>query len=81
MAWVYMLRGTTGRHYLGATRDLDARLEQHQRGSVQTTKRLGLPVELVASMPCATLQKAMETERMLKSWKNPSKAMKFLSEG
>jgi predicted GIY-YIG superfamily endonuclease len=41
MVWVYILQGATGRHYIGATVDLDARFAQHLRGHTVTTKRLG----------------------------------------
>jgi predicted GIY-YIG superfamily endonuclease len=47
MAWVYILRGSTGRHYIGSTVDLDARFEQHLRGHTATTKRLGAQIEIV----------------------------------
>jgi tRNA/rRNA methyltransferase/putative endonuclease len=49
MAWVYILRGKSGRHYIGSTDDLERRLAEHQRGSNHTTRRLGGEVELVAS--------------------------------
>ena len=32
MAWVYILRGSNGRRYIGSTVDLEAWLTQHQRG-------------------------------------------------
>ncbi len=79
MAWVYILRGPGGRHYIGATRDLEARLLQHERGSVHTTKRLGVPLEWVASAEFPDIKEAMEVERRLKSWKNPGKAIDWLS--
>jgi len=40
MAWVYILRGSSGRHYIGSAVDLDARFAQHLRGHTATTKRL-----------------------------------------
>ena len=33
MAWVYILRGSSGRHYIGSAVDLDARFRQHLRGT------------------------------------------------
>ncbi|MDQ3414492.1 MAG: GIY-YIG nuclease family protein, partial [Verrucomicrobiota bacterium] len=41
MAGVYILKGSTGRHYIGSTVDLEQRLEQHRRGHTYTTRRLG----------------------------------------
>jgi hypothetical protein len=39
MAWVYILRGSCGRHYIGSTEDLDRRLAEHRRGKVHSTHR------------------------------------------
>jgi predicted GIY-YIG superfamily endonuclease len=78
MAWVYMLKGTTGRFYIGATKDLQTRVARHNTGTVHSTKRLGLPLELVASREFDTIGEAYAMEKKLKSWKNPSKALAFL---
>ncbi len=75
---VYLIRGTTGRCYIGCTDDLAARLAQHQRGHTHTTIRLGLPVELIAARNFPTRAEALRAERLLKSWKNPAKAQCFL---
>src|SRR5215212_6474863 len=48
MAWVYILSGTTGRHYIGSTVDLEARFAQHLRGHTATTKRLGGHLTILA---------------------------------
>jgi len=58
MAWVYILRGSNGRHYIGSAVDLDARFAQHVRGHTHTTKRLGESIEIVASKKIATLKEA-----------------------
>ena len=79
-ATVYLLRGTSGRFYIGCTDNLAARLAQHQRGHNHTTLRLGLPVELVGSREFPTRAEALLIERRLKSWKNPEKARLFLAE-
>ena len=75
MPWVYILRGSSGRHYIGSTVDLDARFAQHQRGHTYTTRRLGEKVELVASKQVETLGEARSIERMLKAKKNPKLAI------
>ena len=75
-----MLRGTTGRHYIGCTDNLAARLEQHQRGHTHSTLRLGLPVELVVARSFCSRAEAMKVERQLKSWHSPTKARAFLEE-
>jgi putative endonuclease len=78
MFTVYLLRGASGRHYLGQTRDLSARLKQHAAGHTHTTRRLGGAVELVAFREFATRNEAVAVERRLKAWKNPAKAADYL---
>jgi predicted GIY-YIG superfamily endonuclease len=75
MAWVYILQGATGRHYIGSTVDLDARFAQHVRGHTATTKRLGGALKIIAKKEVATLQQAREIERSLKAKKNPELAL------
>jgi predicted GIY-YIG superfamily endonuclease len=58
MAWVYMLRGASGRHYIGSTTHLGWRIEEHRRGHTHTTKRLGGEVEIVAALELPTLKEA-----------------------
>jgi predicted GIY-YIG superfamily endonuclease len=78
MAWVYILRGSNGRHYIGSTVDLDARFAQHLRGHTATTKRLGSELEIVARKEVVTLRKAREIEQTLKQKKNPLLAIYYL---
>jgi predicted GIY-YIG superfamily endonuclease len=78
MAWVYILRGSSGRHYLGSAVDLDVRFAQHLRGHTATTKRLGERLEIVAKKEVATLKEARRIERELKRKKNPKLAIYLL---
>ena len=71
MAWVYMLRGSSGRHYIGSTTDLSRRLEEHRRGHTHTTKRLGDNLEIAAALEVPALREARALERELKHKKNP----------
>jgi putative endonuclease len=75
---VYILRGANGRHYIGQSNDLAARLAQHRNGHTHTTRRLGGSLVLVASREFATRADAVRVERQLKSWKNPAKAIAYL---
>jgi hypothetical protein len=61
MPWVYILKGSPGRHYIGSAVDLDARLAQHLRGHTATTKRLGDTLEIVAKKKVATLRMTVES--------------------
>jgi predicted GIY-YIG superfamily endonuclease len=80
MAWVYILRGSSGRHYIGSAVDLDTRLAQHLRGHTHTTKRLGDRIEIVARKEVATLKEARSLERSLKAKKNPVVAIYHLQQ-
>ena len=78
MAWVYILRGSSGRHYIGSCVDLDARFAQHLRGHTVTTKRLGMKLEIVARKEAPELKEARRIERALKRKKNPALAIYYL---
>jgi predicted GIY-YIG superfamily endonuclease len=78
MAWIYILRGSTGRHYIGSAVDLNVRFAQHLRGHTATTKRLGSKLEIVARKKVATLDEALRIERMLKRENNPRLAIYHL---
>ena len=80
MAWIYILRGSSGRHYIGSALDLRARFAQHLRGHAATTKRLGDRLEIVASKEVQTLAEARKIERDLKRKKNPQLAIYFLQQ-
>jgi putative endonuclease len=79
VAWTYILKGSSGRYYIGSTSDLQARFAQHQRGHTHTTKRLGHKLEIAASKEFPTLEQARAIERMLKRKKNPQLAIYYLS--
>ena len=78
MAWVYILRGSNRRHYIGSCTDLDARFAQHLRGHTATTKRLGTKLEIIARKEVPKLEEARRIERVLKRKKNPAVAIYHL---
>ena len=80
MAWVYILRGSSGRFYIGSTNDLDRRVQQHQSGHTHTTRRFGGNLEVVASLQLPTLQEARALEREMKRKKNPRLALYLLEQ-
>ena len=80
MAWVYILRGASGRHYIGSTTDLERRIQQHRSGQTPSTKRLGGDLRLAASLEVATLADARTMERELKRKKNPQLALYLLEQ-
>ena len=79
MAWVYILRGSCGRYYIGSTANLDRRLAEHRRGKVHSTRRFGEPLELIIAKEMPDIDSARELERKLKAKKNPRIALYWLS--
>ena len=75
MAWVYILRGGTGRYYIGSTENLERRIDEHQRGSNHTTRRFGENIEVVASRELPSIIEARKLELILKRKKNPQLAI------
>ena len=80
MAWVYILRGSCGRYYIGSTANLDRRLAEHRRGKVHSTRRFGEPLELIIAKEMPDIDSARQLERKLKAKKNPGIALYLLSE-
>jgi putative endonuclease len=80
MPWVYVLRGSTGRHYIGSTTDLPRRLQQHRAGHTHSTARLGETLELVDSLELSELTDARKLEREMKRKKNPHLALFLLQQ-
>jgi putative endonuclease len=80
MAWVYILRGSTGRHYIGSTINLERRLSEHRNGGTHTTQRLGEHLETVAVLQVETIEQARTLERQMKAKKNPKLAIAMLQD-
>ena len=78
MAWVYILRGTSGRHCIGSTEDLDRQIAEHYRGSNHTTHRFGITLEVVAKRELPSIAQARKLEIALKRKKNPKLAVFML---
>jgi predicted GIY-YIG superfamily endonuclease len=79
MAWVYILRGASGRHYIGSTKDLERCLSEHRHGGNHTTYRFGNDLELIASARLDSIAKARTLEIQLKRKENPRIAIAALT--
>ncbi|ROZ89326.1 GIY-YIG nuclease family protein [Gordonia sp. OPL2] len=68
MPYVYILECADGSYYVGSTRNIDVRMEQHEtgRGSRYTSGRL--PVRLVYSLECETIDRAYGLEKRIQNW-------------
>ncbi|MHC3004825.1 excinuclease ABC subunit C [Gordonia sp. GN26] len=71
MAWVYILECAGGTYYVGSTRDLMRRLEQHASAQVGETARRR-PVRLVWSQEL-DLDAAYRAERRIHGWSRDKK--------
>lgn len=63
---VYMLRCADQSLYTGVTKDLQARLSQHNRGKASRYTRVRLPVEIVYAEPATDHGTALRREIQIK---------------
>ena len=79
MSFLYILRNSTGRHYVGITNlNLKERLQRHNKGDVYSTK-FGKPWKLIYSELFKNLKEARGREKQIKRWKGGNAFKKFLS--
>src|SRR5438034_971088 len=72
MAWVYILRGSSGRHYIGSTDNLDRRIAEHHSFTTRRSSDLGATIELLAARELSSMAEARKLETALKRKKNPN---------
>lgn len=68
MAWVYILLCADGSYYVGSTKNLDGRMEQHAsgRGAKYTSKRL--PIVLIWACETERVDEAWALEKRIQGW-------------
>jgi tRNA/rRNA methyltransferase len=71
--YTYMLRCSNGHYYIGHTDDLDARIAQHQAGTIAGYTANRRPVTLVWSDRFPDRDQAFAVERQVKSWSRAKK--------
>ncbi|KPF77928.1 excinuclease ABC subunit C [alpha proteobacterium AAP81b] len=71
--FAYLLRCADGSYYAGHTDDIDARLGQHQAGSLGGYTATRRPVALVWSARFQCREDAFAFERRLKNWSRAKK--------
>jgi putative endonuclease len=74
MFYVYILRGSNGRYYVGQTEDLKKRLDYHNSKSARWTARFQ-PWKLIYYEECSTRSEAIKRERYLKNRKNTERTV------
>ena len=68
MPFVYILRCADGSFYVGSTRSLEQRLDQHASGKGARYTSHRLPVELVFAEEFANIGDAYAREKQLQGW-------------
>ncbi|GAB16575.1 hypothetical protein GOEFS_006_00280 [Gordonia effusa NBRC 100432] len=66
--YMYILRCADGSFYVGSTRDLDARVAQHNSGDGAKYTSRRRPVELVYHAGFETIDEAYAMEKRVQSW-------------
>ena len=73
-AFVYMLRCSDGRYYVGSTRgSLETRINEHNAGAFGGFTKPRRPVELMFSQSFDRITDAITAERQLKGWSRAKK--------
>ena len=73
MPWIYILRCADDSFYVGSTRDLEYRLEQHAVGSADSYTKTRRPLELAWAQECEPIEDAYVLERKIKGWRRDKK--------
>jgi len=73
MAWVYILTCADGSYYVGSTRDLEARLEQHHIGHADAYTSKRRPLKLAWALEFERIDEAWMAERRLHGWSRAKK--------
>ena len=71
--YVYILKCSDGSYYVGFTHDLFTRVKYHYLGEGVTYTRKRLPVKLVFYLEFPTRDRALKTEKQIKSWSRAKK--------
>lgn len=79
-AFVYILKDSKSKFYIGSTSNINRRLIQHKNGHTQTTKRMDNP-ELVFAQEYESLLIARKVERKIKNLKRRDYLEKIIKDG
>ncbi|MEK7175776.1 MAG: GIY-YIG nuclease family protein [Patescibacteria group bacterium] len=80
MPFVYILKTSSGKYYIGSTENIEKRITHHMGGFTPSTKRLG-KVNLIFKQEYKTLSEARKIERKLKKLKRRDYIEKIIKDG
>lgn len=72
-AYFYILRLESGNLYIGATKKVEKRYEEHKAGTAGRTTSLDPPVSLACSEELESFSKARHRESQVKRWSRAKK--------
>jgi putative endonuclease len=68
MPYVYILRCSDNSYYVGSTRNLERRMNEHASGLGAAYTRRRLPIELVFAEEYEHVHEAYEREKQIQGW-------------
>ncbi|NGZ90268.1 GIY-YIG nuclease family protein [Psychroflexus maritimus] len=72
-AYTYILKCSNGSYYVGSTKDLNRRIEEHQSGEGAKHTKKYLPVELIYYEEYTRIDDAFYREKQLQKWSRKKK--------
>ncbi|MCH8534613.1 MAG: GIY-YIG nuclease family protein [Flavobacteriaceae bacterium] len=72
-AYTYILKCSNGSYYVGSTKDLNRRIEQHQSGEGANHTKKYLPVELIYFEEYTRIDHAFYREKQIQKWSRKKK--------
>ncbi len=78
--YIYILRDSRDKFYIGSTSDIKRRLRQHELGHTQTTRNTTMP-KVVLIQEVDSLTRAREIEKKLKQMKRKDFIEKIVADG
>ena len=66
--YMYILKCSNGAYYTGSTKDLELRIQQHQRWNGANFTKKHLPVELVYDEEFQRIDDAFYREKQVQGW-------------
>jgi putative endonuclease len=73
--YMYILECSDGTYYVGSTKNLDLRLQQHEQGEGANHTKRRLPVKLVYVEEFSRIDYAFNREKQVQKWRREKKKL------